>query len=197
MTVPAGKDIGLAGEIGRKAIHLFALVLPLGLLVVPLEIARPIIIAAFLISVSIDLIRFRGGRAAELVNRVFGRVLRPHEHLRFSGATYILAAAALCPILFSRPVAVAALVFIILGDTAAVFVGRYFGRISIGHKTLEGSIGFFVAAFLGTLWITTIPLHIRLYTALFAAFVEALPLPIDDNLSVPLAAGALMSLLLY
>jgi dolichol kinase len=191
-----GKDIGLAGEIGRKAIHLGALVMPIGLWFVPWRIAIPILIFAFLVSLTLDLLRRRGGRMARLLDKGLGPVLRPHETGRFSGATYILAAGALCPLFFSRPVAVAAMICIILGDIAAVFVGRSIGRIRIGQKTLEGSTGFFVAALLGILWIPQLPFYVKVIGALTATVAEALPQPIDDNLVAPLAAGAVMAALL-
>jgi dolichol kinase len=196
LTDPSGKDIGLAGEVGRKAIHLGALVMPIGLWLVPWRIAIPVLLLSFSVSLALDLSRRRGGRMARLLDKGLGRVLRPHESSRFSGATFILAAGALCPLLFSRPVAVAALICIILGDIAAVFVGRSIGRIRIGDKTLEGSMGFFTAALLGILWIPQLPLHVKVIGALTATVAEALPQPIDDNLIAPLAAGAVMTALL-
>ncbi len=190
------KDIGLWGELGRKGIHLGALVMPIGLWIVPIQIARPILVLAFLVSAGLDMARWSGGRSGHMVTRVIGGVLRPHEAAWFSGASYITAAAALCALLFDRPVAVAALIFIILGDTAAVFVGRRYGRIHIGRKTVEGSLAFFTVAFLGVLWIPQLPLHVKVIGALVAAIAEALPQPVDDNLFVPLVAGAVMTFLL-
>jgi dolichol kinase len=194
---PDGKDIGLAAEIGRKAIHLFGLVVPLGMLVVPTSITRWGLLAAFLASATIDLLRRGDSALAVGIRRLLGPLLRPHELSRFSGGTYILAAGALCHLLFTLPVAVAALISIVLGDTAAVFVGRYLGRVRIGgSKTLEGSLGFFAAAFLGIIWMDQLPMSVKVIGAAAAAAAEALPLPLDDNLTVPLVAGAVMTLLL-
>ncbi len=190
------KDIGFFRELGRKAIHLGALGMPLGLWFVPRGIARPILLICFLIAAAIDFSRWGQGAVASALRRIFGRVLRPHETNRFSGGTYILASGVLCASLFNRPVAVAALICIILGDTAAVFVGRYLGRLHFGHKTLEGSLGFFAAALLGILWIPGIPMHVKVAGAVVGAVVEALPLPLDDNLTVPVAVGATMTVLM-
>jgi dolichol kinase len=192
-----GKDIGLAAELGRKAIHLFGLVVPLGMMLIPRGITRWALVALFLISVVIDLLRRGDSPLAVAIRRLLAPVLRPHELSRFSGGTYILAAGALCNLLFALPVAVAALIAIILGDTAAVFVGRYLGRIRIGgRKTLEGSLGFFIAALLGILWMTQLPMHVKIIGSAAAAITEALPIPLDDNLTVPLVAGAVMTMLL-
>ena len=121
------------------------------------------------------------------------QVLRPHEARRFSGGTYILAAGTLSAVLFPKPIAVAVLIYIILGDTAAVFVGRSIGRLRIGSKTVEGSIGFFLAALAGVLWIPTLPMELKVIGAALAAVVEVLPIPADDNLTVPLVSGAVMT----
>jgi dolichol kinase len=190
------KDIGLGRELGRKAIHLGALVMPIGLWWVPSGYARLILFGFFLLLATIDVIRWTDTRFSRWLSRNLHLVLRPHEGKRFTGGTYILAAGTLCSILFPKPVAVAALICIILGDTAAVFVGRAFGRIKIGDKTLEGSLAFFLASLLGILWIPGLPLLVLVSGAGVAAFVEALPLPVDDNLSSPLAAGIVMSALL-
>lgn len=191
------KDIGLVAELRRKTIHLFALVIPAGIWMAPVAASQAVLVACFLFSIAIDLVRARPGAAGAQVRRMLHGVLRPHEEGRFTGGTYILAAGSLCSFLFEIPVAVAAMIFIILGDTAAVFVGRYLGRIHIGHKTLEGSIGFFLAALAGILWIPQIPMHVKVTGALVAAVTELIPQPVDDNLLVPLVSGIVISAILY
>lgn len=193
---PATKDIGLGRELGRKAIHLGALVMPIGLWFVPMLYARLILFGFFLLLAFLDIARWTDTRFSRFLRRSLHLVLRPHERRRFSGGTYILAAGALCSILYPKPVAVAVLICIILGDTAAVFVGRSVGRVRIGAKTLEGSLAFFLASLAGILWIPGLPLNVKVFGAAVAAVVEALPIPMDDNLTVPLAAGAVMSSLL-
>ncbi len=190
------KDIGFAREAGRKAIHLFALVMPIGLWFVPVHAARLILFGFFLLLATFDITRWTNSRLSRFLRQTLGSVLRPHERRRFSGGTYILAAGALCSILFAKPVAVAVLICIIVGDTAAVFVGRAVGKIRIGHKTLEGSLAFFLSSLICILWIPGLSWQVKVLGAAVAAFVEALPIPMDDNLTVPLIAGAVMSLAL-
>lgn len=190
------KDIGYAREAGRKAIHIFALVMPIGLWFVPLPYARLILFGFFLLLAAIDITRWTNTRLSHFLWQSLGSVLRPHERRRFSGGTYILAAGALCSLLFAKPVAVAVLICIIVGDTAAVFVGRSIGRIKIGHKTLEGSLAFFLSSLLCILWIPGLSFPVKVLGAAVAAIVEALPIPMDDNLTVPLIAGLIMTLAL-
>lgn len=190
------KDIGLARELSRKAIHLGALVLPLGIWYVPSGYARIILFFFFLLLAAIDISRWTRTPLSRWLQKTLHLVLRPHERRHFSGGTYILAAAALCSLLYAKPVAVASLIFIILGDTAAVFVGKAYGRIRIGQKTLEGSLAFFVISLLGVFWIPGLPFGVKVLGAAVAAVVEALPLRVDDNITVPLAAGVAMALCL-
>lgn len=190
------KDIGFAREAGRKAIHLFALVMPIGLWLVPLDYARRILFGFFLLLAAIDITRWTYTKLSRQLSGMLGSVLRPHERRRFSGGTYILAAGTLCSLLFAKPVAVAVLICIIVGDTAAVFVGRAIGKIRIGQKTLEGSLAFFLASLLCILWIPGLTWQVKILGAAVAAFVEALPIPMDDNLTVPLVAGVAMTLVL-
>lgn len=192
----ADKDIGYAREAGRKAIHIFALVMPIGLWLVPVQIARWVLFCFFLLLASIDIARWGDTPLSRFLRGQLDSVLRPHERRRFSGGTYILAAGALCSLLFAKPVAVAVLICIIVGDTAAVFVGRSIGRIHFGHKTLEGSLAFFLSSLICILWIPTLTFEVKLLGAAVAAVVEALPIPMDDNITVPLIAGAAMTLVL-
>ena len=61
------------------------------------------------------------------------------------------------------------------------------------NKTIEGTLaGLIVCLLSGSLIQLTLPLLV-VYSGAFAAmFIELLPLPIDDNLSVPLFAGTIM-----
>src|SRR5688572_11108771 len=110
-------------------------------------------------------------------------------------------AAALCVILFPAPVAAAALIMQQMGDAAAAIVGRRYGTVRWPglRKTLEGSLALAVAAFASAWLLSGLPVEglsdalpvSRLAAgAVAAAVAEALPVPIDDNLRVPLIAGA-------
>jgi dolichol kinase len=63
-------------------------------------------------------------------------------------------------------------------------------------KTWEGSLaGFFFAFLAGMLFLPTKPLA-ALAGAAIAMTVEVLPLPINDNLLIPIITGAALTLLL-
>ena len=111
-----------------------------------------------------------------------------------TGASYILLTASVSIALFSKPVAIAAISFIIVGDVAAALIGRKFGRTKIGNKTLEGSLGCLAATFLVAVFAPGISLQVALLGALVATLVEAWPMGVDDNVSVPLLSGLAMTM---
>ena len=141
----------------------------------------------------VDLLRhFHPGLASLFRKHFFGRVLREAEKPTLMGSTYFLFSSILTILLFPKPIAIASLLILILSDTAAALVGKGFGRIPVFGKTLEGSMAFFFSSLL-IVWIY--PGLGRLsgsFAALGAALIEALPIPLDDNLTIPLVAGAIM-----
>jgi len=99
-------------------------------------------------------------------------------------------------LLFPVPVNYASIAIVTLGDSAASIFGRLFGNTLIPFnkgKSLEGSLGGFIFAFLGAACFLN-PIQ-ALIGAAAGMLVELLPLPINDNLSIPLGTGVLLTLL--
>ncbi len=188
-------EILFVEEFKRKAIHLGALSIPMGYYFLPKRTALLVLIPIVLIILTGDIIRLKELPGSNLIKRIFGAMLRDHENADLSGASYILSGAAFTIAAFSKPVALAALGFIILGDIAAALVGRKYGRIKIGDKTLEGSLTFFGVCILVALLVPDLSFVIGIIGALIATFIEALTLPLDDNLIVPVICGLAMQIL--
>ncbi len=142
-----------------------------------------------------DLIRLKNLPGTSFINKLIGPMLRDHESLDLSGASYILSGAVLTILFFEKTVALAAIGFIVLGDIAAALVGRKYGRIKIGDKTLEGSLTFFGVCILVALLVPDLSFGIGIVGALVATIIEAMTLPVDDNLIVPVIAGLAMQIL--
>jgi dolichol kinase len=99
-------------------------------------------------------------------------------------------------ILFAPEVAYAAISTFALGDSASGLVGRKLGKHKNPlnkNKSIEGSLSGFILALIGASLFTR--LEIAVAGAAFGMISEALPLKIDDNFTVPLAAGAAMWLM--
>ncbi|HEX2205500.1 MAG TPA: hypothetical protein VHG91_19470 [Longimicrobium sp.] len=181
-------------ELGRKAIHVASVLVPLGVWIAPRWLALAVLLPGAALALGIDVARLRLRGARYLFFRTFRTLLRHHERRGLAGATYMAVAYALAALLFPRPVAVCAMLFNGLGDAAAALVGKRWGR----HRTRWGKSWEGFAAGVATnaaaasavsaldprLWLPA-----ALLGALAAATVELLDLPVDDNLRVTLTGG--------
>lgn len=188
-------------EVMRKAIHLSSLAIPIVYFFLEKSVALAILIPLTLAFGLSDILRLYHAPTGRLYERYLGFLLRNHERndhgRRLNGATYVLLSATLCVILFPKVIVVTAFAILIVSDSAAALVGRRFGRHPFFGKSLEGSAAFFATAALVVLVspkISYIPVEyaIGVAAALLGAVVEASPIPIDDNLTIPLSIGLTM-----
>jgi len=186
-------------EYFRKIIHLFNLIIPFSYLYVitDKDIMIQLLIFLSLIFLFIDIVRHRISWVKSLFNLLFNRMLRSHE-LRgnLTGATWVVIGSLLTILLFSKPVAVIALIFMSLGDTAAGLIGQMFGKHKVGNKTWEGFFAGLIVCFIVSINFSMLPLKISLSGALAAMIMEILPIPLDDNFKMPLGSGAIMMMLI-
>ena len=180
-------------EIKRKIVHLATLVVPVGYLLTSEETVLLFLVPFFLCFLTVDLLRhFHSGLASLFRKYFFGRVLREEEKPTLMGSTYFLFSTILTILLFPKSIAIASLLILIVADTAAALVGRGIGRISIFGKTLEGSLAFFLSSLL-IVWIyPNLNRCSGSLAALGATVIEILPIKVNDNLTIPLVAGAIM-----
>ena len=208
-------------EIARKLLHLFALLMPVGIYYIPEFTGTwiiPSIVLGFLFvgSVIVERMRQTSPALQELFFRLFGSMLRKEEKRQTTGSTWVIGAAFICSILFRREPQIACMVLavFILGDAVAALVGMGIGRVRIGKKSLEGSVAcfllcmlFFNAVFpfipgLLSAYGGRLPFTVTLITSLTVTFFELVPLrvspkiTINDNLAVPVIAGLLLRLMM-
>ena len=125
-------------------------------------------------------------------------LLKESEGRRLTGATYIAVSALVAFLVFDKPVAVAALFFLALGDPAAALVGTRVVGPRIFEKSPFGTLAFFgaalaIAGVLAAGDIISFGVAVVAGAAV-AAVVELVPLGIDDNVTVPLVSGVAMTL---
>ncbi len=149
---------------------------------------------------ALDLARFRVSRLNRLFLSWLRHLLKSSEDRRVTGASYLLVATFLSFLLFDKPVAIAVLLFLSLGDPTAALVGRPMPGPRLFGKSPVGTLAFVVVSLLVSVALVrtgVAPFHWSfLAGAVAAGLVELMPLPMDDNLSVPLVAGAIMQLAL-
>jgi glycerol-3-phosphate acyltransferase PlsY len=148
----------------------------------------------------VDFLRLHINGIKEAFILFFGSFLRRHEIRRLSGASYLLLGCFITSLLYGKPIVVAACSYIIVGDTFAAIFGQNIKSPRIfQNKTVLGTVAFLVASMISAyiLHILTgaLPLSHLIVGAIAASVFESLPLPLDDNFSVPIITGFVMSLL--
>lgn len=188
----------------RKVYHVLASsLIPLAYLYPPFHWGLPetrkwlliISFVCFFISFVLDLFRLRDHQFNSWFMRIFSEFIRRTEANKLNGSTFLCFAFFLVIFLFSRKVAITAMFFLSLGDAAAELGGKYFGRLKVWSKTLEGSAAFFLVAFLVAFalfenWM------IALVGAVAGTLVELFSFDLDDNLTVPIGSALALSLAL-
>ena len=177
----------------RKLIHASALVVP----ILTEVTSRTIILVALCTVVAVysleEALRLKG-RPLPLITTFTLRMSRPQETTHFVvRPVYLAVGIILALLLFPPKIADASIVIVAVGDPVAAYVGGKIGRRHIrANKTVEGSIAGLVASFLLAA-IIVYPL-VALAGAAGAMLMELVDRP-DDNLTMPIAAGALMLLM--
>jgi len=180
-------------EINRKIVHLISLAIPIGYALTSRETALTVLLLLFLGFLSVDVLRrYHRGTGSLFQRYIIGTVLRENETYRLMGSTYFLLASVLVILLFSKPIAMVSVLILIISDTCAAWVGRGIGRVAIYEKTLEGSLAFLLSALLIVWFYPGLNRLAGSVAALGATVIELLPIPIDDNVTIPLVAGAIM-----
>ncbi|MBN2053522.1 hypothetical protein JW905_01285 [bacterium] len=185
-------------EIPRKIFHaLVGGIVPLGYLMLDLsrEVALGILLPAMILLVGSDLLRLvhKGFNAFYL--KRFGALMRQHEAHSLTTSTYFVLASFFVIMLFDKTTAIVALLFLAIGDPVAALFGRMFGQVRlIDGKSLEGSIACFQTCLVIGLIFLSSP-WAALVAALVATLAELIPLPVNDNIRIPVISAFILSLL--
>lgn len=162
-------------------------------------LAKCILVGATLAILVVDVIRLRHQFFRILFIDFFGPLLRRHEISELTGATYLMISSAVCILVYRSGVAIAAISYMVIGDAFAAIAGRRFGRPVLFGKSLEGAAACLAGCLLVGAGIVLLPgtglrpLPMAL-GALTATLAEFAPLPLDDNITIPLLAGLVMHL---
>lgn len=196
---PGSDQITYRQELIRKATHMGSLVFPLSyqFLGFNKQSMLALMIPLALLMILIDLSRLRRWRFwTGFAGRIGSPVIRGHEKSGdFTGATYILIAFCCTIALYDKPIAVAALSFTIVGDTLAALIGRRFGRLRFGRKSLEGSLACLAGCGLVAWIVPGLLFYVGISGAIVATIAETMTLGIDDNVTMPVLSGLFMTLI--
>ncbi|HXZ90914.1 MAG TPA: SEC59/DGK1/VTE5 family protein [Candidatus Dormibacteraeota bacterium] len=176
----------------RKAVHLLALLVP------PVSelTSKPLVVVALSIITVVyvlgEVLRLRGHRLP-IITPITLNMSRREERTRFIvRPAYFAIGIILSLVLYPSAIAYASICILAVGDSVAAIVGERFGhRRIVRRKTVEGFAAGLTAAFLLASFLVS-P-FIALLGAVGAMIMELLDVP-DDNLTMPIVAGALMTL---
>lgn len=157
------------------------------------------------VAMVIESTRFYSRKAKAIAEKVFSPVGKGEEVERISGITYMTLGALFSVIFFPRFIAVPVLLCAILGDAISSMVSLKCSRIKLFRgKSLEGMLACFGACLIINFYLlkTTLVFQgfnfdIALIISLVTTLFDTLPLPLDDNLSTPIAAGFVAQLLMH
>lgn len=199
----------LLGEIRRKSFHFYGLLTPglyyAGLLYTDWlthDVAADLLGAATCFVFAVEILRLYGPLSVNdfFLSR-FSFLMRKKEQGAFTGVPFYMLGNCLAVFFFKPLVAISSILFLVLGDAAAAFIGIAFGTIKIGKKSLEGFLGCFIVCFvvnMAVMWEVPFAERISLCGALAAATIELttdmFAVKFDDNFSIPFGSGCALHL---
>ena len=185
--------------VGRRVFHLVAAsATTLLALVLPERPYMLLVGGGALLALALDAARPRVGPLNRLFLRLWGPILKESEAAELTGATWFLIAAFFTFYFYGAETAVPALLFVAVGDPAAALVGQRCPGPRFWGKSPAGAAAFIAAAL--AMWAILSAVGVGgwswaiVIAGVVAAAVEIAPLPLDDNLTVPLISGAALTL---
>lgn len=133
----------------------------------------------------LDLVRLNSRKANHRFFTWFSRLASPREASKIASSTWYVVGVFAVHLLFPGPYLVPAILVLALADPAASVVGRLWGRRRLGRGTLEGSAVFYLVA--TAVLVPFVGVGHALWVGLVVAVCEVLPLPVDDNVVIPVA----------
>jgi dolichol kinase/phosphoserine phosphatase len=181
-------------DLVREDIHAAGFFMPVIASMIGVPIVAALIITIALIYTASELLRLEGFNLP-LVSAITRHAASQSELFGFTAAPLYFAFGIVTTlVLFPYHAAGAAIAIFCFGDSiASIFGGIISATLPFNRgKTLEGSLaGFFFAFLAGSFFVSP---YLAITGAAIAMTIEALPLPINDNVLVPIITGAALTI---
>ncbi|MEM3054828.1 MAG: HAD-IB family phosphatase [Candidatus Bathyarchaeia archaeon] len=192
---PMRKALLSKNEVFREIIHVCGFTVPILSSLVGQYAIVLLIVTVTSLYIASEVAMMEGKRIP-IISSITRQAATHTELYEFATAPIFFAIGILLTLLvFPALASSVAITIFAIGDSTATIVGKIFGKTKLPFnkgKTLEGLIaGLFFGFLAATAYVN--PLK-ALTGATMAMFVESLPLPINDNLTVPLIMGAFLTL---
>ena len=187
-----------ANDFVREGIHASGIFMPIISSLVGVPVVGALIFLIAVVYTLSELWRLEG-RKLPVLSAITRHAASQSEFHGFAAAPLYFAGGILFTlVVFPHPASYAAIAMFCLGDSAASLFGGLVSRSLPFNKgkTWEGSLAGVFFAFLGGLFFLPGKPLIALVGAVIAMTVEVLPLPINDNVLIPVVTGAALTLLL-
>jgi dolichol kinase len=190
--------LGIREELNRKLIHFSCAVLPL---IYQFFLSREQIVLfcsiITILFVIAEILRFRHGASGRLFLILFSKLLREKEKkAHITGATYLFISATVTFIIFKKEIAVPAVLVLTIADSFAAIVGKFTGSVPFLAKTRAGSLTFFfISSVILFLFVPDLGFLVPV-VAFLVTLIEALPIPVNDNILVSLSTGIILFFLI-
>ncbi|USG98996.1 SEC59/DGK1/VTE5 family protein [Thermococcus argininiproducens] len=195
--------MSIKSELKRKVLHLTGLSVPLLYLLFGQKVTIGFVATALIVFIILEPFRivedlrdkvkrklglYVREEVIALVEKELEAISREHEKYSIGAHIYFTIGALIIVCLFPKDIAIGAITVATLGDAIAAIIGKPFGRHRFKNgKSVEGSLAYFVTAFL-TLFVL-IDLPHALVGALAGMLAEFYELPPDDNFSNQIAVA--------
>jgi dolichol kinase len=150
--------------------------------------------AATVLLLVIDILRFGTPWGRQLFRVYFGQLAGSKEDEGPNASFFYAVSLLVAVLLFEPRIAMGAIISLAVGDPVAGIVGTFFGRIRVKGKAVEGAVANFAVSFILINLLVPSP-WIALAGSAAGAAVELAYIPkVDDNLSVPIVSGLVMTI---
>ena len=147
-----------------------------------------------LVLLIMDILRFGTGWGRQLFHIYFGQLAGRKEDEGPNASFFYAVSLLVAVLLFEPRIAMGAIISLAIGDPVAGIVGTLFGRVRIKGKAVEGAVANLAASFFLINLLVPSP-WTAFAGAASGAVVELIHIPkVDDNLSVPIVAGLVMTI---
>jgi len=181
-------------EVIRKGIHFLPLSVPIAY-AYDLMAYRAIVglfVSVALVLIGLDFLRLKSGALGKVFFRLFGALIRNHERRSLTGSSFLVFSFAISLVAFPKPIAVAVMYYTVLGDGLASLVGKRWGRIRLGRRSLEGSVACLLACLGIGITVPGLSHPLVILGAAVATAAEGVSIGLDDNLTIPIVSGFTM-----
>ena len=189
------QEFSLERELQRKVVHVTSLLIVIGYFLLPKEAVLLIMTLFLILFLEIEFVRID----LKLKLPLFQKLYRDKEQDRLSGNVFFLIGAIIAVSVYSREIALAAVLMTTFGDASAALFGKRFGRTWIPwckNRAVEGCMAeFLVDLLIGIIFLDS--WLVILVMAGTATIVETIVNEIDDNLIIPVFSGFNAQILTY